>query len=62
MWEESWPTTEEELWRMLELNCVTIGPSSAIELLYAFAGEVWPDAMFTVEVIREQVRPLALDD
>ena len=62
LWEESWTTTPEALWQMLELSSVAIRSNGKIELLFAFAGEVWPDAMFNVEVSGSQVRPLSLDD
>ena len=62
LWERSWPTTEEELWRMLKLSSLEVQPDGKLQLLYAFKGEVWPDAMFTIEVQGAQVRPLALDD
>lgn len=62
LWEESWPSTEQELWRILELNSLEIQPGGKLELLYAFKGDVWPDAMFTLAVQGSQVRPLSLDD
>jgi hypothetical protein len=62
LWDESWPSTEAELWRMLELCSLEINQGETLVLLYAFKGDVWPDAMFTVAVHGAQVHPLALDD
>jgi hypothetical protein len=61
-WEQSWPTTPKALWQMLELSSLAIGAKGKVHLLFAFGGEVWPDAMFTVEVEGTQVTPLSLDD
>jgi hypothetical protein len=62
LWEEQWPTTAEALWLMLELSSLSIQPGGKLELLYAFGGDVWPDAVFTLLVEGKQVIPVALDD
>jgi hypothetical protein len=62
LWEEQWPTTAEALWAMIELSSLCIQPGGKLELLYAFGGDVWPDAMFTLRVEGKQVIPVALDD
>jgi hypothetical protein len=62
LWEESWPSTEKELWRMLELSSLEVQQDGTLELLYAFRDDVWPDAMFTLAVQGAQVHPLSLDD
>jgi hypothetical protein len=62
LWEEQWPTTAETLWAMLELSSLCIPPGGKLELLYAFGGDVWPDAMFILCVEGKQVVPVALDD
>jgi hypothetical protein len=62
MWEKSWPTTHDELWSMLQLEGASIRKTGSVELLFSFKGEVWPDAMFNVEVNGAHVRALSLDD
>lgn len=61
-WDGPSPRTADELWRMLRLESLHIQPGRPLELLFAFRGDVWPDAMFTVAVAGTDVRGLSLDD
>ncbi len=56
------PRTAEDLWRVLKLDCVSVCESGRVRLMYAFAGDFWPDAMFELEVRDGQVTPVSLDD
>jgi hypothetical protein len=47
---------------MLQLEGATVTHSGAVDLLYAFQGEFWPDAMFNVQVDGMSVTALSLDD
>ncbi|MGS5089323.1 hypothetical protein ACVC7V_22820 [Hydrogenophaga sp. A37] len=62
LWEEEWPTSPEMLWAQLKLDGIEVQRSGEIVLLYAFKGEVWPDAIFSVQVSGADVHPLHLDD
>lgn len=61
-WEGPTPETAEELWKMVRLESLHISTGRPLELLFAFRGEVWPDAMFTVTVDAANVRGVSLDD
>lgn len=61
-WEGMAPTSPEALWRMLQLDLISLHLDGSIELLFAFSGEFWPDGMFNVEVKGSTVRALSLDD
>ena len=61
-WEGPSPRTADELWQMLRLESLRIQPGRPLELLFAFRGDVWPDAMFTVAVQGMDVRGVSLDD
>jgi hypothetical protein len=56
------PSSPEELFDMLQMDGLFIKPTDRVELLFGFAGDAWPDAMFTVAVRDESVEPIALDD
>lgn len=62
LWEDEWPTSPEMLWSQLQLDGIEVKRSNEIVLLYAFKGEIWPDAIFSVQVNGADVRPLHLDD
>lgn len=47
---------------MLKLKGIAIHPIGTIKLGYSFAGEFWPDAMFTVSVVGDVVKALHLED
>lgn len=51
-----------KLWRMLRLEVVYIFPRKPLQLLFAFRGDVWPDAIFNVAVDGTHVEGLSLDD
>jgi hypothetical protein len=40
----------------------SFGEECEAELLYAFEDDLWPDAMFTVEIRNGEVRKISLDD
>jgi hypothetical protein len=61
-WDETAPRTPEGLWDMLQLESLMIFPDSKIRLGFAFVGEFWPDAMFSVDVQHLQVKGISLDD
>jgi len=61
-WDGPNPSSPQELLQLLELSCVFVEPSARVELLYGFAGEVWPDAMLTVAVQAGTVEPVSFDD
>ena len=61
-WDGPRPGSATDLREMLELSSVTYLEDATLELLYAFKGDVWPDAMFTVEIRDGRVRGVALDD
>ena len=57
------PDSPEELRAMLELDAIAISSSKPAQLLFGFAGEVWPDASFQIEIAGDgSVRPVSLDD
>lgn len=60
--ESIWPTSSHALWHMLQLETLTVRLSGTVELTYAFAGDVWPDAMLSVHVNDMAVIPGSLDD
>jgi hypothetical protein len=62
LWDGSWPATAQALWAMLQLEGATVRRSGAVDLLYAFKGDVWPDAVFNVQVNGGSVVPLFVDD
>jgi hypothetical protein len=61
-WEGPRPDSAAALRTMLQLDSVTYAPDGAVELLYGFVGDAWPDAMFTVEIRNGSVRGVCLDD
>ena len=61
-WEGPRPDTPKALREMLELSSVRYSEDAVPEFLFAFKGDVWPDAMFTVEIRNGRVRGVALDD
>jgi hypothetical protein len=61
-WEGPNPSSSQELLALLELDCVFVKSSGRVELLYGFAGDVWPDAMLTVAVEGGRVKPVSFDD
>ena len=61
-WEGPRPESAMALREMLELSNVTYLRDGTSELLFAFKGDVWPDAMFIVEIRGGKVRGLSLDD
>ena len=62
LWEDEYPTSPEMLWAQLQLEGIEGQPSGEIVLLYAFKDEMWPDAVFSVQVDGADVRPLHLED
>lgn len=62
LWEEDYPTSPEQLWAQLQLEGIEVQRSGEIVLAYAFKGELWPDAGFSVQVEGTEVRPLHVDD
>jgi len=54
--------TPNELWNMVRLESLYLVPGRPLELLFAFRGDVWPDAMFSVAVDGTTVSGLSLDD
>jgi hypothetical protein len=61
-WDGPRPSSPQELFDMLELGSLFIEPNGRVELLFAFAGDTWPDGMFTVAVQGNAVEPIAFDD
>ena len=61
-WEGPNPGSAEEFWPMLRLEAVSVIPEKPLELLFAFRGDEWPDAMFSIAVDGRQVEGLSLDD
>jgi hypothetical protein len=61
-WEGPRPDSATALRDMLELSSVRYLKDGIPELLFAFKGDLWPDAMFTVEIRDGKVRGVALDD
>src|SRR5512143_2291547 len=49
-WEGPNPGSADELWSMLRLEAVSMGSEKPLELLFAFRGDEWPDAMFRIAV------------
>jgi len=62
LWEDEYPTAPEMLWTQLQLEGVEVQRSGEIVLIYAFKDELWPDAVFSVQIDGSDVRPLHLDD
>ena len=61
-WKGPSPRTSEELWNMVRLESLYFSSGRPLELLFAFRGDVWPDAMFNVAVDGTNVTGLSLDD
>jgi hypothetical protein len=61
-WEGPNPGSADGLWSMLRLEAVSVVPEKPLELLFAFRGDVWPDAMFRIAVDGTHVEGLSLDD
>ena len=61
-WEGPRTDSASHLRAMLELSSVRILQEGVSELLFAFKGDVWPDAMFVIEIRDEKVRGVSLDD
>lgn len=61
-WEGPRPESASHLREMLELSSVRFLEEGTPELLFAFKGDVWPDAMFIVEIRDGKVRGVSLDD
>ncbi|MFP8779819.1 hypothetical protein [Hydrogenophaga sp. RWCD_12] len=62
LWGDECPTSPEMLWAQLQLEGVEVQRSCEIVLVYAFKGEVWPEAVFSVQVDGTDVKPLSLED
>ena len=61
-WEGPRPESARALRDMLYLSCVTYLEDATPEFLFAFKGDLWPDAMFIVEIRDGKVRAVARDD
>jgi hypothetical protein len=61
-WDGPNARTPDELWEMLQLESASIYPDKPLELLFAFRGDAWPDAMFSVAVDGVKAWGLSLDD
>lgn len=61
-WEGPRAATPDALWSIVQLNCILLPPTGPAELLFAFRGDVWPDAMFTVAIDGDSVTGISLDD
>ncbi|MGL4407436.1 MAG: hypothetical protein ACRCTU_03485 [Zoogloea sp.] len=61
-WDGPRPSSPQELFNMLELGGLFIEQGSRVELHYNFAGDTWPDGMFTVAIQGNTVEPVAFDD
>ena len=61
-WEGPRPGSATALREMLELSSVRYLEDATPALLFAFKGDVWPDAMFSIEIRDGRVRGVALDD
>lgn len=62
LWKDNWPTSAEALWDILQLEEIELKPTGELGLSYAFIGDIWPDAMFSLLVDGAPVNPMALDD
>src|SRR4029453_7956269 len=61
-WEGPRPDSAKALREMVELSSITYLEDGVPELLFAFKGDLWPDATFVVEIRGGKVRGVALDD
>jgi hypothetical protein len=61
-WQGPRPDSASHLRAMLEFSSVRFLEEGAPELLFAFKGDIWPDAMFIVEIRDGGVRGISLDD
>lgn len=67
-WLERWPPNDDvprtmvDTWEVMKLYVVSVVDPNTIELVYALAGDTWPDGMFTVAVDASGVRALYVDD
>ncbi len=60
-WDGPRPLTPEELWTMVRLEGVFLTPGQPLELLFAFRGDLSPDAVFNVAVEGMDVKGSWLD-